>query len=1106
MFGRLTQRHLCAPTRRASCFVPSMGNATRISAAAFALAVGLVGCGSGDSDDGTETPSTGGDTSSSDGFDGTVDVGQSDAVIPGGDGTTGADADEVGGGGGEIPEGAVAIAFVADDTANRTYQGGQIQWTGSFAWDKTTNFITYSSSWLPGEREWPRLYDDGPRSAGGHEAEGQTSGDGKFSTEVFCTATEETVFEYGALNEFGTWIWIGPNGQFTVKPGDTGRTEIPGVAFPKFGNRDMKISIDLAKLNTEFKTITAETHSVYLKGTMNSWTTVQLLDNGKKGDLLAGDGIFTYQHSEKLGPHDGLAFPGQHVQFVFVFAFKEQDPADGLEYKFPVDALLDGVAAMSGKGDTWMDETVILEPDSYGNVKNTTVIVSAPPPECDGDTPCPDGKLCDAGTCVTEPECSAAKVCPDGKMCVAGLCEAEPECTAVKPCGDGLNCVGGVCQTEAGCSATKPCPLNESCVGGVCKPTEKPECDASTPCNTGFVCQTGKCIVDIPSGETPAVSLVDPSKGPASGGTPVVISGVNFATGATVTFGAEAATNVSVKTTGTITAVAPKGAFGAVTVTVKNPDGKQGSYPGGFSYTSFAPPTLSAVAPTEGQLAGGEPVTLTGTGFQPGAKVTFGLSECGQVSVAPSGNSLTCLTPAGDSKGAVDVTIANPDAQSATKIGAFTYRPPAVQYAILVEPFDLSALPGATLPTVQVQIYHPGVTPGDGAGDGLLVDLGHGPKGSLPDATWTWVPAKYKGQAGYQNNDDVWQATFGSGIPVGTYSWAFRASLDGETWVYADRDSSSMTFSATAAGSLAIEAPPVGLAIFSVSPAYGSVAGGTTITITGQEFVAGATVKVGGVAATNVQVVSASSITATTGAGTYGSAAVEVTSGGSTAKRTDAFRYTYFLATAPTVDGTVGSDWPAWCLLADDTAAAGWDNNDLDKLYVGFDDQYLYIGIVGAVESTNAMLAFIDTDFGAGTGFSPTGLSDNDGPLDGAITGTGVKVFVPNFGAEYAAGAFGVAGQELTSLDASGRSGVRGFAGSPGNFSWLPGHIVQSATGLELRIERAVLGLAPSASGHEVALFVRIVNQDGEYPNPEGLPSSTNGDGSVDTIVRVWVN
>ena len=70
--------------------------------------------------------------------------------------------------------------------------------------------------------------------------------------------------------------------------------------------------------------------------------------------------------------------------------------------------------------------------------------------------------------------------------------------------------------------------------------------------------------------------------------------------------------------------------------------------------------------------------------------------------------------------------------------------------------------------------------------------------------------------------------------------------------------------------------------VASISPTSGSTAGGTVITITGTNFVAGPNVvSINGVAATNVNFVSATSITATTSAGTAGAnKSVLVTSAG----------------------------------------------------------------------------------------------------------------------------------------------------------------------------------------------------------------------------------
>ena len=72
--------------------------------------------------------------------------------------------------------------------------------------------------------------------------------------------------------------------------------------------------------------------------------------------------------------------------------------------------------------------------------------------------------------------------------------------------------------------------------------------------------------------------------------------------------------------------------------------------------------------------------------------------------------------------------------------------------------------------------------------------------------------------------------------------------------------------------SVAVSVTPLAAApsVSSVSGTSGTSAGGTSITITGTNFLAGATVSVGGAACTDVVVVSATSITCTTPAGTAG--------------------------------------------------------------------------------------------------------------------------------------------------------------------------------------------------------------------------------------------
>jgi hypothetical protein len=82
-------------------------------------------------------------------------------------------------------------------------------------------------------------------------------------------------------------------------------------------------------------------------------------------------------------------------------------------------------------------------------------------------------------------------------------------------------------------------------------------------------------------------------------------------------------------------------------------------------------PTLKSVSPSTGPTAGGTTVTLGGTGFESGATVTIGGTAATNVTVVSS-TQITAITPA-HAAGAVNVTVTNPDGQSATSPASFTF-------------------------------------------------------------------------------------------------------------------------------------------------------------------------------------------------------------------------------------------------------------------------------------------------------------------------------------------------------------------------------------------------------------------------------------------------
>ncbi len=90
---------------------------------------------------------------------------------------------------------------------------------------------------------------------------------------------------------------------------------------------------------------------------------------------------------------------------------------------------------------------------------------------------------------------------------------------------------------------------------------------------------------------------------------------------------------------------------------------------------SSAAPTVTGVTPTQGSSSGGTPVTVLGANFQVGATVQFGSAQTTVVTFN-SPTSLSTTTPASSSQGLVNVTVTNPDAQSAVLPNGFNYTLP----------------------------------------------------------------------------------------------------------------------------------------------------------------------------------------------------------------------------------------------------------------------------------------------------------------------------------------------------------------------------------------------------------------------------------------------
>jgi IPT/TIG domain len=169
---------------------------------------------------------------------------------------------------------------------------------------------------------------------------------------------------------------------------------------------------------------------------------------------------------------------------------------------------------------------------------------------------------------------------------------------------------------------------------------------------------------------TPQLTTVSPTSGPTAGGTAVTLTGQNFASGATVTVGGTAATNVVVISGTQITAKTPPHAQGSASVTVTNPGGQSAALASGFTFIPPAP-TITSVSPASGPASGGSAVTLAGQNFASGATVTFGGAAATSV-VVVSATQITANTPP-HAQGSVNVTVTNPGGQSGTLASGFTF-------------------------------------------------------------------------------------------------------------------------------------------------------------------------------------------------------------------------------------------------------------------------------------------------------------------------------------------------------------------------------------------------------------------------------------------------
>jgi uncharacterized repeat protein (TIGR01451 family) len=259
---------------------------------------------------------------------------------------------------------------------------------------------------------------------------------------------------------------------------------------------------------------------------------------------------------------------------------------------------------------------------------------------------------------------------------------------------------------------------------------------------------------------------------------------------------------------------------------------------------TVAPPTVTAVSPVGGPTAGGNTVTVTGANFAAGATVRFGSAGSALPSTFVSSSKLTVTAPA-HAAGAVNVFVTTGlGTSAATSSDLYTFRAPVVSG---VSPRGGSTAGGNTV-TITGANFAAGAT----------VRFG-GSGSALP-------------------------STFVSSSKLTVTAPAHAAGA-----VNVLVTTGPATSAATNSDLYAFGAPVVS----GVSPTGGPTGGGTVVTITGRDFVSGATVKFGAQSTLAPTFVSPSKLTVAAPAQAAGTVNVSVSTAAGTSASTTADQYTY---------------------------------------------------------------------------------------------------------------------------------------------------------------------------------------------------------------------
>ena len=178
----------------------------------------------------------------------------------------------------------------------------------------------------------------------------------------------------------------------------------------------------------------------------------------------------------------------------------------------------------------------------------------------------------------------------------------------------------------------------------------------------------------VAPGPAPTITKLSRKKGPAAGGTSLIITGTGFVGVTAVDFGSTGAAGITVNSPTSISVVSGSETTGKVDVTVTTPNGTSATST--KDRFTFERPTVSSVSPNTGSTAGGYAVTVDGSGFGLGASTTFKFSKGIATSVnCITTTSCTMSVPTAAAPATVDVlaTAGGKTSKKSPATDQFTY-------------------------------------------------------------------------------------------------------------------------------------------------------------------------------------------------------------------------------------------------------------------------------------------------------------------------------------------------------------------------------------------------------------------------------------------------